>query len=141
MTETRTGGCLCGAVRFKTRGPVREVVFCHCSQCRRQTGLYYAATNVEDDKLSVEGEGHVTWYVSSDEARRGFCKTCGSALFWKMDKLSYTSVMAGSFDQPASLTAGIHIFCAGRAEYYTIDDGLPQYAEGSSGVVVAGSQR
>lgn len=139
MEETRTGGCLCGAVRFAARGRLREVVFCHCSQCRRQTGLYYAATNVEDDRLAVEGRDSVSWYASSDEARRGFCRTCGSALFWKMDKLGYTSVMAGAFDQPAELEPGIHIFCADKPDFYTIGDGLPQYAQGSSGIVVAGS--
>src|SRR5690606_6492885 len=53
--DDRTGACLCGAVRFRTTGPLRGVIYCHCSQCRRQTGHHYAATNVPDANLQVEG--------------------------------------------------------------------------------------
>ena len=82
MDEHR-GACLCGAVRFRTEGPLRGVIYCHCSQCRKQTGHYYAATNVVGDRLEIEGAEDVTWYAASDFARRGFCRHCGSALFWK----------------------------------------------------------
>ena len=53
--DTRTGSCLCGAVRFKTRGDLRGVVYCHCSQCRKQSGHFYAATNVPDANIAIEG--------------------------------------------------------------------------------------
>lgn len=132
-----TGRCNCGAVRFSTRGPLREVVACHCSQCRRQTGLYYAATNVADDRLTVEGAEAISWYRASSEAGRGFCGTCGSALFWKHDRETYTSVLAGSFDQPSGLEIATHIFCASKGDFYEISDGLPQYDKGSPGLVVA----
>lgn len=127
MTKTNEGGCLCGAVRFKTRGRLREVIFCHCSQCRKQTGLYYAATNVLDSEMEVKGSDNVTWYRSSDDARRGFCRHCGSALFWKADGLDYTSILAGTFDVSGSLEPGYHIFCADKGDYYDIVDGLPSF--------------
>ena len=73
MSETRHGSCLCGAVRFTARGPVRGVVYCHCTQCRKQTGHYYAATNVSDDALTIEGGDAVHWYRASSTASRGFC--------------------------------------------------------------------
>ena len=132
MGDVHTGGCLCGAVRFEAEGPLREVVACHCSQCRRQTGLHYAATNVADDRLRVEGGNNVTWYRASDEAGRGFCKVCGSALFWKADGHADTSIMAGSFDQPSGLRIGVHIFCADKADFYQISDDAPQFAGSSS---------
>lgn len=124
---TRTGSCLCGAVRFAAKGPVRPVVYCHCTQCRKQSGHYYAASNVPDAGLSIEGEDAVTWYAASDTAKRGFCKVCGSVLFWKANDSPVTSVMAGSFDTPAGLTPGCHIFTADKGDYYAIDDGLPQH--------------
>ena len=130
--DVKTGGCLCGRVRFEARGPLRGVVYCHCSQCRRQTGHHYAATDVADDSLTVEGSEHLTWYAASDFARRGFCRHCGSALFWKNDSLAQTSIMAGSFDQPSGLTATSHIFVADKGDYYEIGDGLPQHP-GTSG--------
>ena len=129
MREEHSGHCLCGAVRFRTSGKLRDVIACHCSQCRRQTGHFYAATNVQDSGLSVEGGENVTWYRASDTARRGFCRTCGSALFWKGDGSDYTSIMAGTFDQPTGLRIGVHIFCADKGDYYEIDDGVPQIAQ------------
>ncbi|WP_426228132.1 GFA family protein [Pararhizobium sp. DWP3-4] len=132
MTNENTGSCNCGAVRFRTHGELREVIACHCSQCRKQTGLYYAATNVADSKLDLEGGENITWYRSSPQARRGFCRTCGSALFWKMDSLDYTSIMAGAFDTPTGLAFGVHIFCADKGDFYEINDALPQFAQSSA---------
>lgn len=129
VSEEHTGQCLCGAVRFRTSGQLRDVIACHCSQCRRQTGHFFAATNVRDEGLSVDGAENVTWYRASDSAGRGFCRTCGSALFWKGDNSDYTSVMAGTFDQPTGLKIGMHIFCADKGDYYEIDDGAPQFVQ------------
>ena len=133
-----TGGCLCGAVRYVAAGPLREVVFCHCSQCRRQTGLYYAATSVPLAALTVAPTAALAWYAASDSARRGFCKTCGSALFWQRNGADKISILAGSFDDPAALTPGYHICTAGRAGFYDIADGLPQHVRDAPGVAIAG---
>jgi hypothetical protein len=130
MSEVHTGQCLCGAVRFRTTGKLREVIACHCSQCRRQTGHFYAATNVSDDAFELEGAENLTWYRASDTAARGFCSTCGSALFWKGEGRQHTSIMAGAFDKPTNLKIGIHIFCEDKGDYYEIGDGLPQFAQG-----------
>ena len=130
MNETHSGHCLCGAVRFRSSGKLRDVIACHCSQCRRQTGHFYAATNVQDEGLTVEGGDSVTWYRASETAGRGFCRTCGSALFWKADGSDYTSILAGAFDQPTGLKIGVHIFCADKGDYYEIADDAPQYVQG-----------
>lgn len=139
MSEVHRGSCLCGKVRFETRGKLRGVIFCHCSQCRKQSGHHYAATNVQDDAITISGTENITWYAASDFARRGFCATCGSVLFWKHHDLDYISVMAGTFDQPSGLKGESHIFVADKGDYYAIDDGLPQYEKSGGGVVVAGS--
>lgn len=128
MDQVRTGGCLCGSVRFKVRGNLRDVVACHCGQCRKQSGLYYAATNAPDEALEITDSGTLTWFSSSDTARRGFCGKCGSALFWKDDSQDSTSIMAGSLDQPTGLRMACHIYVADRGDFYEIGDGLPQYA-------------
>ncbi|HEV7304931.1 GFA family protein [Ensifer sp.] len=128
MQDIHNGGCLCGAVRFKAHGELRELIYCHCSQCRKQTGLYYAATNVRNDGLEVEGQENITWYRASDSAGRGFCRTCGSALFWKADGQDHTSIMAGAFEKPTDLKSGYHIFCADQGDFYEINDDLPKFA-------------
>lgn len=135
--QIRTGRCNCGAVRFRTRGPLREVVACHCSQCRRQSGLYFAATNVSDDCIEIDGADSITWYQASEAARRGFCSVCGSALFWKHRDDPFISVLAGSFDKPSGLVMSKHIFCADKGDFYEISDGLPQFAKGSPDLRVA----
>ena len=135
---THTGHCACNAVRFRAKGELRGVVYCHCSQCRRQTGHYLASTNVPDKNLEIEGADNVSWYQSSGDAKRGFCRNCGSGLFWKHGKLDYTSILAGAFDAPSGLEGKSHIFVADKGDYYTIDDGLPKYARSSADVIVAG---
>ncbi|KRD71725.1 GFA family protein [Ensifer sp. ENS10] len=132
MPDVHKGSCLCGAVRFAAQGELRELIYCHCSQCRKQTGLYYAATNVRNDGLEVEGMEHVTWYRASDSASRGFCRICGSALFWKGDGQDYISIMAGAFEKPTVLKGGYHIFCEDQGDFYEITDDLPKYAAGRS---------
>lgn len=128
-----TGSCNCGGTRFSVDGPLREVVACHCGQCRKQTGLYYAATDCADADLTLEASETLKWYAASDMAKRGFCGTCGSALFWKANDTERTSILVGSLDNPDSkLSIGRHIFCADKGSFYELTDGLPQYAQSDS---------
>ena len=77
-----TGGCLCGAIRYAVRGPLRPVVNCHCGQCLRWHGNFGAYSAADWDDVTVAGRRHLKWYDSSSFARRGFCRRCGSSLFW-----------------------------------------------------------
>ena len=137
MTQ-RDGSCLCGAVRFTANGPLRGVIYCHCSQCRKQSGHYYAATNVPQDRLAVDGTENVTWYGASPHAKRGFCSVCGSALFWRHNEADEISVMAGAFEQPTGLRGEAHIFVGDKGDYYEITDSLPQFERSRPGIKVAG---
>ena len=127
--EIHTGSCLCGRIRLRISGPMRPVVACHCGQCRKQTGHYYAATNAPDEAIEIEGREHLKWFQSSDVAKRGFCAECGSALLWKHEKDDFTSILAGCLDMPTGLRLGKHIFVADKGDYYEIADGLPQFAQ------------
>lgn len=121
------GSCLCGKISFKVSGALRGVVACHCSQCRKQSGHFYAATNAADEAISIDGEEHITWYKASKEAKRGFCSNCGSALFWKHQSDDFTSILAGAFDKPTGLKMTKHIFVEDKGDYYEINDDLPQH--------------
>lgn len=125
MTKFTSGSCNCGGVKWQAEGDLRGVVACHCGQCRKQTGLYYAATNVADDKLSFASDATLKWYQSSDSAKRGFCNECGSALFWKHDKDAFTSILVGSIDGPTGLDIVEHIFTDDMPDWYEITDGKP----------------
>lgn len=119
----RTGSCLCGAVTFRVTGPMRPVVACHCGQCRKATGNYVAATSAPRDAVEVTGD--VRWFRSSPEARRGFCATCGSNLFWDGQGANL-SIMAGALDAPTGLPLAGHIFCADKGDWYAIAEGERQ---------------
>jgi hypothetical protein len=132
MTETLpevTGGCTCGAVRYRAADVGREVTECHCSQCRKQTGHRHADTGTTPDKVTIEGAGHVTWFRASPEAERGFCATCGSHLFWNHPGMNYLGLSAASIDEPTGLRMVKHIFVESKGDYYDITDGLPQFIE------------
>ncbi|UJW74009.1 GFA family protein [Rhizobium sp. SL42] len=132
MTEIHHGGCLCGAVSIAVRGALSPVSFCHCSQCRRQTGHFYATTDAAVDDVEILGAEAIAFYRSSPEAERGFCSKCGSALFWRADNSGRMSIMAGLFDTPTGLDGGYHIYCADKGDYYAINDALPQYSASST---------
>jgi hypothetical protein len=124
--EARSGACLCGRVRFTVRGRLRDVIACHCTQCRRQSGHYWAATDARCDDVTIEGGEALAWYEASEKARRGFCTTCGSFLFWDERGTDRISIAAGAFDRPTGLRLARHIFVDDKGDYYEIADGLPQ---------------
>jgi hypothetical protein len=107
-------------------GPLRPVIACHCVQCRKTSGHYVAATSVVREAVEIVGD--VRWFASSDKARRGFCPTCGSSLFWEEAGGSRLSVHAGSLNGATGLDLAGHIFVADKGDYYAIDDGLPTAA-------------
>jgi hypothetical protein len=119
----KTGSCLCGAVQYEVHGPLRNVIACHCEQCRKQTGTYMSATAAKDEDLKVTDARGLKWYRSSETARRGFCGECGSVLFWKGDGRDYTAIAAGSLNGATGLTLEGHIFCASAGDYYVIAGG------------------
>lgn len=122
----RQGSCLCGAVRFEVAGELRSPDACHCRQCRKQSGHYWASTDVPRAELTVHGAEHITWYPSSEKVRRGFCSHCGAALFWDPIRKDIIGVAMGAFDDPTDTKLAIHIFVAEKGDYYDIADGLPQ---------------
>lgn len=123
----RTGSCLCGAVRYRITGPMRQVVGCHCHQCRKQTGLYMAATGVHLKYFELVEQRGLTWYRASDQAKRGFCGECGSTLFWQADGADQIAIAAGSLDDATGLDITAHIFVAEKGDFYRLDDDVPQH--------------
>lgn len=112
------GSCLCGAVHYSVSGDLRPVIACHCTQCRKTSGHHVAATSARRDCIEITGE--VAWFASSDTARRGFCPTCGSNLFWDGSGENL-SIFAGTINGTTGLTIKGHIYCADKGDYYEID--------------------
>lgn len=123
-----TGGCYCKRVRYVVAGELPDMIVCHCTQCRKQSGHQYATTTTNRDQVDIQGEENITWFCTSEEARRGFCSYCGSHLFW-LSNTGQLAILAASLDQPTGLKLGIHIFTADKGDYYAVTDGLPQYEQ------------
>lgn len=120
-----TGGCLCGGVRYRAGGPLRGAVACHCSQCRRTSGHFAAMTSVPAADLELDASGSLVWYRSSATAERGFCRICGSNLFWRQTGSDAVSIGAGTLDVPTGIAIEKHIFVADKSDYYELDDDVP----------------
>ena len=110
MTD-KTGGCLCGGVRFSAREVETHHHACHCSICRRWAGGPVLAAPVE--AVTFDSADTLARYQSSDWAERGFCRTCGSSLFYYLKTAGIYMICVGAFDDLAEfqLTSEIFIDC------------------------------
>ena len=135
----RTGGCLCGSIRYRLQGPLRHVICCHCENCRRTHGHYAAYTALDRACLQLTSDATLVWYHdASPDTYRGFCNRCGASLFWDAGKGSERiSVAAGTLDDASGLKTVGHIFLAEAGHYYAVDENLPCYEEGSGGELEA----
>jgi hypothetical protein len=126
-----TGGCLCGSVRYKVRGPLRDVLTCRCIECRRWSGHVFAATAARREHLVLLESGSLRWLESphsESDARRGFCSECGSSLFWDAPARETICIAACSLDEPTGLRLIGHVYVSQTADYDELpEDGLPRY--------------
>lgn len=122
------GSCLCGGITFEVSGDLKPPDACHCTHCRKQSGHVWASTDVPRSALTIHGAEKLTWFRSSEKVRRGFCSTCGSALFWDPLQKDIVGVAMGAFDGPTNTRLAMHIFVASKGDYYDIADGVTQHA-------------
>ena len=129
MTGT-PGACHCGSVRFVVEGPLRDVLVCHCSVCRRIHGGPANYSACASDDLTLEREDGLRWYVHNT-AEYGFCADCGSSLFWRRPGNSTVSISAGALVAPTGLGTSRHIWVGSAGDYEDLETSLPRHVEGS----------
>lgn len=120
------GQCLCGAVAFTVNAPLAGSLACHCKQCRRQTGHFFAAALAPKSAVAFSRDEGLSWYRASDKASRVFCARCGATLFWRPDDGDMIAVGLGALEEPTGLRLGRHVWVNAKGDYYDIADGLPQ---------------
>jgi hypothetical protein len=118
------GGCLCGAVRYQVRGPLRGILLCHCGQCRRVHGHLGAYSSAARADVLIEGADALVWFASA-RGRRSFCRVCGSSLFFEPLGERRLAIVAGSLDQPSGLEVIGQEYVADKADYVRLDETLP----------------
>lgn len=134
--EVISGGCLCGRVRYEVRGNLRDVIACHCTQCRRTSGHFVAATACRRKAFTLVKDETLKWYAAVPGFRRGFCSKCGSSLFFEEIGGERVSIAAGSLDEPQGLRIAAHIFASEAGDYYTMDTAVPVSQNGKHNVAL-----
>lgn len=124
-----TGRCLCGAVRYEVSGPLRDVSICHCVECRRWGGYLGAFSAASRSDVAVSGDA-LSWVASPESdrhAQRGFCRACGSSLFWQPAESEYLHIAVGTLDQPTGLRVAGHWYAHQADDWDELpDDGRPR---------------
>lgn len=101
--------------------------------CQKQLGNFGPHSKARKENITITKDDGLEWHQTSDIARRGFCRVCGSGLFWEPFEQDATGIVAGSLDGPTGLRTIGHIFVGEKPDFYEIDDDLPQYAASSAG--------
>jgi hypothetical protein len=117
MTSVVQGHCLCGAVKFQATVKSHDVSVCHCSMCNRWSGgmsMFLDAVGAP----KFEGAENIGIYRSSEWGERGFCKTCGSSLFWKLAGEDRYTLSTGVLDDQTKLHLATEIFIEDKPGYY-----------------------
>ncbi len=96
-TDPIQASCLCKSVTLTVKTPINELGACHCSMCRQWGGGPLIVGNGGSD-VEIQGEQYIERYHSSEWAERGFCKQCGTHLF-------YHYLQSGNYFIPAGLLA------------------------------------
>jgi hypothetical protein len=121
------GGCLCGAVRFALAACDREVVLCHCADCRAASGCGPMPWASVPHTAFRWTRGAPRTYASSDHARRTFCGDCGAPLTFVSTRWpDMLDIAVTAFDDPESFPPVRHIFWADKPDWYEIADDLPR---------------
>jgi hypothetical protein len=110
-----------------------DVVYCHCSKCRRFHGHVGAYTATERENLVMVRSDTLKWFRSTTDetpnVHRGFCRECGSSLFWDPRGKPRISIAAGALDAPTGLETTGHVWVSQMGDYYDISDDLIQHKE------------
>lgn len=129
-----TGSCLCGAVKFEVGENTTEIGLCHCSKCRKVSGVASNATLMvgADGFRWVSGEDHLLKYAMADGWGPWRCAVCGCPVPKLHGRGKAYWVPAGALDGDPGVGVAGHIFVGSRAPWDKITDRCPQYDEGFS---------
>lgn len=131
------GGCLCGAVRFEIDPPSLFSVHCHCAWCRKAHGAAFVTWlgAAESRFRLVKGEADLTWYRSSPPSERGFCRVCGTTLFFRSDAApGEVHVARALVDGEVDRSPTAHVFTDAMVDWIHLGDELKRHDRTSPGL-------
>ena len=126
MTDSVTGGCACGRVRYAVVIDNDDAYLCHCRMCQRATGGVSIAFK-QVKKADVAWESEPDWYSSSPIAQRPFCSACGTPLGFTYPDSDKMDLTVGSFDDPSRFRPKYHFGAESLHRAWLNTEGLPEY--------------
>ncbi|MBD8511596.1 GFA family protein [Photobacterium sp. WH77] len=123
-----SGHCLCGKVGLKSTSGSLHAEACHCGMCRKWSGGPYLSV-AAGTEVSFTGEENISRFSSSDWGERGFCKHCGSHLFYFLKPTGQYMVPAGLLDQESQLEMDQQIFIDKKPAYYAFSNNTENLTE------------
>lgn len=137
MVETHSGGCACGAVRYRVHGRPTVVTVCHCKFCqRRLAGAFAVIASFDESSVDIV-QGQLTECEHrSDESGRWlkmrFCATCGTTIAHSAEiRPGMTSIAAGTFDETDWFAVDRHIWVRSKLPWVSIPPGVASYPQGA----------
>ncbi len=113
MTEVRTGGCQCGAIRFRAT-KLGRASFCHCRMCQKAFGGVGGLLVLAHDVVWTRGAP--SHFQSSDQVKRGFCRDCGTPLTF--ETANGVDIAVAAFDRAGDIVPVVQLDRAGRLPWF-----------------------
>ncbi len=111
------GHCLCGKVNITAKHASTGVGACHCKTCRRWGGGPFMEIECGAD-VDIDGESNIAVFDSSEWAERGFCRNCGTHLFYRLKATGQHMIPVGLFNESEKLVFESQVFIDEKPEYY-----------------------
>ena len=131
MSDSREGGCSCGAVRYRLASDPLFVHCCHCLSCQRQTGSAFVINLlIEADRVELlAGEPQPVDVPRDDGSKQRIyrCPTCQVAVFSEYGRPEINFVRAGTLDDPSGVAPDVHIFTRSKLSWVTLPDSVPAF--------------
>lgn len=116
-----TGRCLCGAVGITAKLAENSMGACHCGTCRKWGGGPLMAAECTGD-VTFTGEDNIGVFASSEWAERGFCKTCGTHLFYRLKQGGFHALPVGLLDGAEKLVFDHQVFIDAKPAHYAFSN-------------------
>ncbi len=126
-----SGGCQCGAVRYRLVNQDYKIYVCHCLECQKHTSSAFALSMpVKFEDMEVQGalENYTRGTDSGAKTRCAFCPACGTRLYHRSDKSpEIVTIKAGTLDDTRAIKPVAHLWISRKQPWVLLDEGVPAY--------------
>ena len=140
MSDALTGGCLCGAVRYRCEGEPDSMGLCQCERCQRQSGSAFLIAMVFAKQNVVIEQGELkTFEARADDGStlsRHFCPSCGSSMMVTLDRYpEIRSLMGGTVDDKTRIKPAFCLWCSSGQPWLKLPEGIDLYPDYPDGLI------